>query len=82
MNQITLSHLFGALLRHKLSVFLLFSSIVILSLVAFIFWPREFGSEGRLYVQLGRNNSGLDPTLGAKSIAIQDSRETEIRIGC
>ena len=79
MNQITLTHILGALLRHKLRVLLVFSLIMILSVVLFVIWPRQFGSEGRLYVQLGRNNSGLDPTPGVKSISIQDSRETEIR---
>jgi len=46
---------------------------------AFLLWPRKFGSEGRLYVQLGRNNTTLTPTSGTGSVSIQDTRETEIR---
>lgn len=49
------------------------------SLVLYKVLPRKYGSEGSLYVQVGRANIGLDPTTNSKPISIQDSRETEVR---
>ena len=53
---------------------------MLLVTAAFLILPRKYGSEGKLFVQLGgRNNSSLDPTSGSASVTIQDSRETTVR---
>ena len=78
MNQITVSQVVGALLRHKIKSIIVFLLVMMFAVAVFVVWPRKFGSEGRLFVQLGRNNSGLNSTGGSQSVSIQDSRETEI----
>ena len=76
---LTIGQILSALKRHKFKAFfawlLVFSAVVLL----FLLWPRKYGSEGRLYIQLGRNNTTLTPTSGTGSVSIQDTRETEIR---
>lgn len=78
MNQITLTQLLGSVWRHRRVSGLAFLSVLLLTASIFVLAPRKYGSEGRLFVRLGRNNSGLDPTNGSQNISIQDSRETEI----
>lgn len=43
------------------------------------FAPKEYGSEGRMFVQLGRANTGIEYTKGSMPISIQNARETEVR---
>ena len=78
-QQITLSQVVGALYKHKFKAFTAFVLVMLTVVALFLVWPRKYASEGRLFVQLGRNNRGLDPTPGNSSVTIQDSRETEIR---
>lgn len=78
-QQITLSQIFSAFSRHRYKAFIAWTAVMSMVFVAFILMPKKYGSEGRLYVQLGRNNSPISPTTGSASISIQDTRETEIR---
>ena len=78
-NPLTIAQIFGALTRHKFKAFFAWLIVIALIVLAFLAWPRQYGSEGRLYVQMGRNNTGISPTTGSASISIQDTRETEIR---
>lgn len=78
-NELTLGQVAEALWRRRGIAVLAFLLIAILGIVAWMFMPREYGSEGRLFVQVGRTNLGLDPTTAPKPVAIQDARETEIR---
>lgn len=78
-NELTLADLAGAVLRRRGIVLFTFLTIVGLGLVLYKVLPRKYGSEGRLYVQVGRAHSSLDPTSNSKPISIQDSRETEVR---
>ena len=55
--------------------FLAFFSLVIL---AYLIVPREYGSDGKLFVQVGRSSIGATPTTSAGSVSLQDSRDTEI----
>ena len=79
MNEITFGYLLGAVRRHKIKACLTFVIMMALVVAAYLVWPRKYISEGQLFVQLGRNNSSLDPTPNRSSISIQDTRETEIR---
>lgn len=79
-NHLTFTQVLSALKRHKLKSIASFLLVMLLVTVAFLLWPRKYGSEGRLFVQLGGNtNASLDPTQGSQSISIQDSRETSVR---
>lgn len=43
------------------------------------FWPAKYGSDAKLFVQLGRQSVGLDPTATTgHTIALSETRETEI----
>ncbi len=80
INQLTVGQVLGALKRHKWKSAAAFVVVMSLVLAMFLVWPRKYGSEGRLFVQLGgRNTSSLDPTSGSNSVSIQDSRETGVR---
>ena len=76
---LTIGQILSALKRHKFKSFLAWLIVFSAVIVMFLLWPRKFGSEGRLYIQLGRNNTTLTPTSGTGSVSIQDTRETEIR---
>lgn len=61
-----------------------FVSITLLGLIAtaaaYVLLEKQYESEGRLFIQLGRSSVGLDPTATASgTISVMDSRETEIR---
>lgn len=76
---LTIGQILSALKRHKFKAFIAWSLVMTAVIAMFLLWPRKFGSEGRLYIQLGRNNTTLTPTSGTASVSIQDTRETEIR---
>lgn len=78
-KQITVSDVFNAISRQRWKALLTFVLLMAMVVAAFVLLPRKYGSEGRLFVQLGRTGTGLDPTPGGTSISIQDSRETDIR---
>lgn len=78
-SEVTLSDLCAAILRRRWLVAAVFLATVLGALALYKVLPRKYGSEGRLYVQVGRANNGLDPTTNTKPISIQDSRETEVR---
>jgi uncharacterized protein involved in exopolysaccharide biosynthesis len=75
---LSLSQIMAAILRHKVRASATFVVVMIVVVFAFLVWPRKYYSEGRLYVQLGRTNTSLDPVPGGNSVSIQDTRETEI----
>lgn len=78
-SEITLLDLFKVGLRQRWLIAGATLLAAISSLALYKVLPRKYGSEGSLYVQVGRANIGLDPTTNSKPISIQDSRETEIR---
>jgi len=47
--------------------------------ILYVIWPRQYSSEGRLYVKMDRNNQSVVPSSSGQQVAIQDTRETEIR---
>ena len=77
-HQITISDILAALIENRLRVILTFVLVMLFVFATYLVWPRKYGSEGRLFVQLGRTGTGMDPTPGGQSISIQDSRETEV----
>lgn len=47
--------------------------------VAYLTVPRKYGSDGKLFVQVGRSSVGATPTTSAGKVSLQDSRETEVK---
>ncbi len=56
--------------------FLVFFSLFVL---AYLVVPREYASDGKLFVQVGRSSVGAGPTTSAGKVSLQDSRETEVK---
>ena len=78
-SPLTMAQIYGALKRHKGKAFMAWVLVMLFVIAAFMVWPRKYGSQGRLQVQMGRNNTGISPSTSSSSISIQDTRETEIR---
>ena len=76
--QLTLAQIASAILRHKGKCLLVFLLVMMLVTAAFVIWPRMYGSEGRIFVQVGRQDTNVSPTSSV-GVSIQDTRETEIR---
>lgn len=78
-SQLTIGQLLAAFNRHKKKCMFVFL-ITMSSIIAFwLLAPRKYGSEGRVFVQLGRANTGIEYIKGAMPISIQNARETEVR---
>ena len=77
-QQVSLSDILSSVINNRSRVLMTFVAIMIMVMLAYLVWPRKYGSEGRLFVQLGKTGTGMDPTPGGQSISIQDSRETEV----
>ena len=77
--QLTLGQIVGAILQHKFKVMFVFALVMLSVTALFLIWPRNYGSEGRLYVQFGRQDADVSPTVSGAGVSIQDTRETEIR---
>lgn len=62
-------------------LFVVLTTLGLALTVAFwIFAPRKYGSEGRIYVQMGRTNLNLDPSgTSSRAVTVMDAPETEIR---
>lgn len=78
-NPLTISQIFGALNRHRIAAFVTWLLVMVLVVVAFLVWPRKYGSEGALYVKMGRIHAGITPGSGVAGVTVQDTHETEIR---
>ena len=61
-------------------IFLPLASIALGALIIF-FFPRSYGSEAKLFLQVGRESVGLDPiaTTGQTISLLQSSREDEVK---
>jgi polysaccharide biosynthesis protein PslE len=77
---LALRDVYRILFRHKRKFWIVFTIIMILVTVGLMTCPRTYMSEAKLFVKIGRESVSLDPaaTVGA-TVAIQDSRESEIR---
>ena len=77
--QLTLSQIISAILRHKMKVLTVFMLVMVLIVAMFVIWPRQYASEGRIYVQRGGSTSGISPISPNSGVTVQDSHENEIR---
>lgn len=81
-TQLTLTQIAGAILRHKFKFIAVGAVVFLLVMSLFLVWPKQYGSEGKIHVQLGRNDTDISPTTGSaqsQGVSIQDTRETEIK---
>lgn len=82
-TQLTLTQIFGAVMRQKFKGLLAFLLVFSLVMALFLVWPKSYGSEGKLHVQMSRTETNLSPTVSSNGqsmgISIQDTRETEIK---
>jgi len=82
-SQLTLTQIFGAVMRQKVKGLLVFLLVFSLVMALFLVWPKSYGSEGKLHVQMSRTETNLSPSVSSNGqsmgISIQDTRETEIK---
>ncbi|MDB2686567.1 hypothetical protein N9Y42_05100 [Mariniblastus sp.] len=78
-NQLTVAQILGAIQRHRFKALLAWGLVMLCVLILYVIWPRQYSSEGRLYVKMDRNNQSVVPSTSGGQVAIQDTRETEIR---
>lgn len=76
---ISIQQLAQAVQRRKWTGFIVFTLVFAAFVAAWLFLPREYGSEGRMVVRMGRSNLSMNASPDASSmVSIQDTRETEI----
>ena len=78
-NQLTVAQILGAIQRHRFKALLAWALVMVCVVILYVIWPRQYSSEGRLYVKMDRNNQSVVPSTSGGQVAIQDTRETEIR---
>ena len=66
--------------RHKFKVICFASVTIVAAAAAALLWPKTYRSEGKLYVRVGRQSVGQDPTtnLNRGTVALQVTREEEM----
>ena len=80
-SETTLRDVYRALFRHKGKAGGFFVAVMTAVLLAIVFLPKVYRSEGKLFVRLGRENATLDPTAspGQERVVLNPaSREHEI----
>ncbi len=67
--------------RHKGKVLFYNSLVLAFAIAVILWWPREYRSEAKVWIKIGRENSKLDPTAATgETISIQENdREDEIK---
>ena len=78
-SPLTLAQIMGAIHRHRGKAFFVWLLVMSAVVAAYLVWPRQYSSEGRLYVKMDRNNASVNPSSSGTQVSIQDTRETEIR---
>lgn len=70
-----------SIFRHKGKLIAYNILIALLAVAVILVWPREYQSEAKIWIKLGRENSKLDPTAATgETISIQETdREDEIK---
>ncbi len=80
-NSIMIRDYVESIYRHRGKLLLYNLAIVLLTIGLVMIWPREYRSEAKLWIKIGRENSRLDPTASTgETISIQENdREDEIK---
>lgn len=80
-NTIMIRDYVESIYRHRGKLLLYNLAIILLTIGVILIWPREYRSEAKLWIKIGRENSRLDPTASTgETISIQENdREDEIK---
>jgi len=79
---LSISDIVELLFRHKFKVFLLPAIILTMTVAIILFFPRTYRSEARLFLQIGRESVGVDPSAktGGPTVSLmQSDRDEEIK---
>ncbi|MCD0463427.1 GumC family protein [Roseiconus lacunae] len=78
---VTPSDLLQNALRHWPSILLVTLFVASITVALLIVWPNRYGSDGMLYVRLGRAAVSVDPTAqnAGAGVSIQETRSAEIQ---
>lgn len=67
------------LFRHKRKMACFFCTVMAIAIAGIVFWPRSYTSDARLFVRIGRESVGLDPTANLnQTVGVSDTRQNEI----
>lgn len=79
-DQITIFDLLGALWRRKLTLIFTFALMMLFTVLACLAARSKFQSQSKLFVRVGRESIGLDPTatITGQVLGVNVERETEI----
>ncbi len=77
-SPITLLDLLSSVARYKWRVLLVTAAMLVVSAAVIFLLPKRYQSEAKLFVRLGRGSASMDPATVGQTIAIQESRETEM----
>ena len=79
-NTVTLPRLASAIWNFRYRAAFVFAILMIATIAIYLVVPRKYGSEGKVFVQVGRGTVGIDPTATATGIInLHESRETEMK---
>jgi uncharacterized protein involved in exopolysaccharide biosynthesis len=80
-NTIQIRDYVESVYRNRGKLLLYNLAIILLTIGVILIWPREYRSEAKLWIKIGRENSRLDPTASTgETISIQETdREDEIK---
>ena len=79
-DQISFFDLLGALWRRKITLICTFAAMMLLTVMACLAARSKFQSQAKLFVRVGRESIGLDPTatITGQVMGVNVERETEI----
>ncbi|HEX3599701.1 MAG TPA: hypothetical protein VHU84_06125, partial [Lacipirellulaceae bacterium] len=65
--------------RHRRRMALVFGSLMLITLLAIAFYPRSYTSESKLFIRVGRESVGLDPSATTgQTIMLQKTQVDEV----
>lgn len=77
-SPVTLLDILSSIFRYKWRAILVSALMFVLVIAGIILYPKRYQSEAKLFVRLGRGSASMDPATIGQTIAIQESRETEM----
>lgn len=81
LETFSISDLWEAAFRHKVKLLLTPLAVLALAAGVILFFPRTFRSEAKIFLQVGRDSVGIDPTAttGQTISLMQSGRDDEVK---
>lgn len=78
---ISKSELIELIFRHKLKIIFIPIAVMAMTIAVMLFFPRQYRSEAKLFLQIGRQSLGIDATanLGSSAGLVQSNRDEEVK---